>query len=88
MLEFQGKKFIPTNEIIEVFDIYGNKYLKTKFIPTKAYMDYLKLKEMYEEQQELIKLKATLDFQMQTFGEVDDVDYQRYMYLVGRCYKK
>lgn len=87
MLEFKGCKFRCDGEV-EVFDIYGNKTLKPHFIPTKAYMEYLEQKRELEERMEVEKLKATLDFQMQTFGEVDEIDYQRYMHLVGRCYKK
>ena len=75
-------KFRP-GEIKTEYDIWGNKILKQNFIPTRDYMKYLKAKEEQKRKFEITKLKAKLDYEFATTGEVDDIDYQRYCKLIG-----
>ena len=74
-------KFRP-GEIKTEYDIWGNKMLKQTFIPTQGYMKYLKAKEAQKRKFEITKLKAKLDYEFTTTGEVDDIDYQRYCKLI------
>ena len=79
---YSGGKFRPGNIDVKL-DIWGNKILKQNFIPTQGYMKYLKAKEEQKHKFEITKLKAKLDYEFTTTGEVDDIDYQRYCKLIG-----
>lgn len=82
MESYDDSKFRPGSIDIKI-DIWGNKVLKQNFIPTRSYMKYLKAKEEQKRKFEITKLKAKLDYEFTTTGEVDDIDYQRYCKLIG-----
>lgn len=79
---YNGKKVIYKGSTI-VYDEYGFAKEKKNFIPTKGYLDYLKEKERLRQEKELEQLKNSLDYQYRTYGEVDDVDFKRYLSMLG-----
>lgn len=80
---FTGKhKFRHIGEK-ERIDEWGNKYIQHCFVPTQQYMKYLREREEQKRKFEITKLKAKLDYEFATTGDVDDVDYQRYCKLIG-----
>lgn len=84
MNEFKGKKFyVKDDDVKRSFDIYGNIVEKPIFHMTRTYVAYLKEKEMLEKQQEIAKLKAKLEYEHQRYGEVDPVDFNRFMQMVN-----
>lgn len=87
MLEYQGCKFRPLETIVS-YNEWGEKVEKTKFIPTKGYMKWLKEREEEKRQKEITILKHSLEYQMKTYGEVDKYDYQRYISMVQQSYNK
>lgn len=86
---YNGKKFYPkkksdgSDDVIVTYDLFGNKIIKQKFCLTRSYRKYLEEKEEQKRKFEIHKLKAKLDYEFATTGEVDDIDYQRYCKLIG-----
>lgn len=86
MLEFKGTKFRPFDDNNKVvYDIWGNKTIKQGFIPTSSYTKYLKDKYEIEALQELKTMKNKLDYQLQTYGEVDEIDLKLYEYKLKQA---
>ena len=82
---FSGKhKFRPSGKMIKHINQYTNEVTyKEGFIPTKEYAKYLKLKYEYEQIQEFEQLRRSLEYQLEHYGEVDDVDLTRYLVMLG-----
>lgn len=82
---YNGKsKFRPSGEMIRHIDYMSNEVTyKEGFIPTRSYMQYLKLKEEYQRIQEIEQLKRSLEYQKEHYGEVDPVDLTRYQVMIG-----
>ena len=80
---YNGRKFIYFgNET--TYTIYGEKVEKSIFIPTKGYKDFLNQQQEKEEKMELEKLKQKLELEFQLYGEVDEVEYQRFLNLTKK----
>lgn len=82
MNSYNGSKFRFVESYF-VYDEYGYKVEKKKFIPTSGYMKYLKEKEEMAKKREIEILKHSLEYQYKTYGEVDKYDYQRFCAMVG-----
>lgn len=82
---FNGKsKFRPSGEMIRHINQYTNEVTyKEGVIPTRAYIQYLKLKAEYERIQEIEQLRRSLEYQEAHYGEVDPVDLTRYQIMLG-----
>lgn len=79
---FEGKKWRrPTEYTIKV-DCFDYETKTPVFKMTKAYAKYLTEKEKLKKQHELLVLKNKLDYQMSTYNEVDEVDYNLYVHLL------
>lgn len=86
MIEFVGCRFRPTGEIEKKTNRYGETVYKEKFIPTAQYVKYLREKRAAEERLELEVLRQKLEYQMTTYGYVDDLDLAEYQRRVLACY--
>lgn len=85
MKQFEGTKFRPFDDNNKVvYDIWGNKTIKQGFIPTSSYIKYLKDKYEIEVLEELRTMKNKLDYQLQTYGEVDELDQKMYEYKLAQ----
>ena len=57
---------------------------KVEFAMTRSYKTYLHNKRIQEREHAIQVLKHKLEYQMRTYGEVDDVDFNEYMgYVKG-----
>lgn len=84
MIQFTGQKFFAIEgDTTTVYDIYGNKTEKQNFRMTRKYSAYLQEKAEHEAKMEVIKLREKLEHEFKTYGEVDDIDYQRFLQLVA-----
>jgi hypothetical protein len=86
-MSYNGKKFFPVEEV-EYYDDLGFKRTKTNFMMTRAYVKYLKEKQLEEDRMYLVKLKHKLEYQRKTYGEVDKYDFDEYMRLIQTSYSK
>lgn len=82
---YNGKsKFRPSGEMIRHINQYTNEVTyKEGFMPTRSYMQYLKLKEEYQRIQEIKQLRRSLEYQEAHYGEVDEVDLTRYQVMIS-----
>jgi hypothetical protein len=55
---------------------------------TRAYVQYLREKQLEEDRMYLVKLKHKLEYQRKHFGEVDKYDFDEYMRLIQQSYAK
>lgn len=90
MKNFEGTKFRPTGNVVQCgYDVWNcQRIYKDEFVPTRSYLKYLDEKQKEKDELELFSLKSKLDYQMKTFGEVDDVDYNNYMSLLSSYNKQ
>lgn len=81
---FTGKsKFFVENEnVFAGYDIYGQPIYKNEFKMTSNYYNYLQDKANHEKQKEFEQLKAKLQYEYTTYGEVDPVDYTRFQQML------
>lgn len=86
-MSYEGKKFFPAEEVV-YYDDLGFKRTKTHFVMTKAYKEYLELKQLEEKHMEIVKLKHKLDYQRKHYGEVDKYDFDEYIRLIQASYSK
>lgn len=86
MLECPKHRFRPCGEVV-TYDIWGQKVVKCDFMPTKQYMQYLQEKQKEEALKELRGLKAKLEYQQQTYGEVDKLDLDYFVYKSKEFYR-
>ena len=80
-MQFEGKKFFTTGSEI-ITDCFGYKFEKPIFGMTKSYIKFLNEKERLRKQRELLALKHKLDYQYEKFGEVDQIDYNQYVFML------
>ena len=82
-------KFRPTGNYVKVgYDVWECKDIyREEFIPTRAYVKWLKEQAEIKQQRAQDALKSKLEYQMKTYGEVDPVDYASYMNMVMNAYK-
>lgn len=81
--KYDGTKFVYTGSTM-VYNKYGDLVEKKIFIPTKGYTTYLKGKEAAAVKRNLQRLYHKLQYQIETYGEVDKVDYDEFMYELKR----
>lgn len=84
--EFSGQKFFCTEETT-ITDCWGHSTTKPVFKMTKQYYRFLVEKEQKQRQLELLSLKSKLDYQMKTYNEVDQIDYNHYIALLEEYQK-
>ena len=63
-------------------DAFGHR----EFVPTSAYVKYLQEKRKAELENEIICLKDKLELEQKTYGQVDPIDVDRYIYLCKMSY--
>ena len=80
---YDGRKFRWIG-VENTYTIYGEKVEKDIFIPTKGYVNFLNQQREKEEKMELEKLKQKLELEFQLYGEVDEVEYQRFLNLTKK----
>lgn len=83
MEKFVGSKWRCVGSHTE-YDIWGYAKEVSDFRMTSSYLKYLKQKQEEKELNELKVLKNKLDYQYKTYGEVDDLDYNLYVRLIGK----
>lgn len=90
MREFEGKKFRTTGNVVQCgYDAWKCQPIyKDEFVPTSSYLKYLNEKQREKDELQLFSLKSKLDYQMKTFGEIDEVDYNNYMSLLSSYNKQ
>ena len=83
---FDGKnKFFITNEnVFKGYDIYGQPIYKNEFKMTSNYYKYLQDKAKHQQEVEFEQLKAKLQHEYKTYGEVDPVDYLRFEQMLAK----
>ena len=79
---YDGHKWLPPKAVKIEYTIYGEKIEKPIFHMTDAYAAYLKKKDAYETEMEFQKLKEKVLYQQKTYGEVDEVDANRFYQLL------
>ena len=82
MEKFTGKKFYCDQELLKRDESvwWEEQYVTKKvFRMTTTYRDYLKEKRKKEKEDELRILRAKLEYQYKTYGEVDPIDYAEFM---------
>lgn len=82
---YEGKKFYYTHSTFKQSDNYYNDE-KTEikhFAMTKTYKDYLKDKKIKDLENKLNILKEKLNYQYKHYGQVDDLDFKYYEYLLN-----
>lgn len=80
MSGFCGTKFRPTGRTYQATDRDGNSVIRDEFAPTAAYMKWLAAERERKQQEELALMRAKLQYQFETYGEVDELDYNLYLY--------
>jgi len=84
--KFKGAKFYCDGEIT-TFDMWEKPCSKPVFKMTRSYINYLHAKELEECKMKVATLKAKIDYQLQTYGEVDELDAKLYEALVCKYQK-
>lgn len=82
-MEFTGKKWRCTGTIKERNSAvwWTDDYIeKPQFKMTRSYATYLREKRKAEIAHDLDILKHKLEYQQRTYGNVDDIDFQEYVY--------
>ena len=85
--QFDGSKFFYVGSSYK-YDNFGNNIEKKEFRMTKNYKDFLDEKRRYEELFEIQTLEQKLKYQKETYGNVDEIDFQYYLYLIQKSYNK
>lgn len=86
MSTYSGTKFRPTGETYTTTNRYGETVVRDKFVPTSAYMKWLAEQKEQRKQEEIDLLKAKLQHQYETYGEVDEIDFNEYKYKMKLYY--
>lgn len=83
---FTGKsKFFCSEEHkFKGYDIYGQPIYKDEFKMTSSYYKYLQNKAEHQKEVEFEQLKAKLQHEYATYGEVDPVDYTRFQQMLAK----
>lgn len=83
MEAYKGSKFryLGTEK---VYNQYGDIVDKDIFVPTRGYMNYLAAKEREETIRNLQRMYHKLQYQVETYGETDKIDYEEFMYELKR----
>ena len=84
---YNGKKFYCKGEV-SYKDEWGNTRTKPNFIMTRGYKKFLREKREHEEHMEIVILKHKIEYQLKTYGEVDEYDLAEYMKLIQSSYSK
>ena len=61
---------------------------KAHFVMTKGYKKYLYERRKAFDELDLQVAKSKLEYQMKTYGQVDDIDFQEYLYLAKKYQEK
>lgn len=91
MEKFEGQKFfcVAEHQVRDESVWWEEKYVnKAEFMMTSTYRKYLKEKRKEKQKTELGMLKARLEYQYKTYGEVDPIDFSEYMAKVKEYSKE
>ena len=88
--KYEGSKYRVDSTYIELdkktyYEDLREEYVeKAHFVMTKGYK-----KDLYDRRKTLDEfnlevLKSKLEYQMKTYGQVDDIDFQEYLYLAKK----
>lgn len=85
-MQYQGKKFFYTHSTFKPSDnYYSDEKTETRhFLMTKPYKEYLRDKRAKELENEINILKEKLNYQYKHYGQVDDLDFKYYVYLLNK----
>ena len=89
--DYNGHKYRPTGETTLKVDAWGYATEKEEFIPTKAYMSYLRDLEFARDRFEIKRIKEKCLYQLEKFGEVEyltKLEYQAMCRKFGYSCKK
>ena len=84
-MSYTGKKWFCAGEeqVLDKEVWWEDKYItKPTFKMTLNYKKYLREKAEREKAEKLMMLKDKLEYQYKTYGEVDELDFREYEYLL------
>lgn len=82
--EFPNRgRFYPTKQRKST-DNWGNITVHQEFEMTPKYRQYLHDKREYEREYRLKVMREKLEYQMRTYGEVDEIDFNEYVNELNR----
>lgn len=81
--EYEGSKY-HVKKITRSIDNWGNVSYKKEVEPSWGYSRYLKEKREYERECKLKVMREKLEYQMRTYGEVDEIDFNEYVNELNR----
>ena len=89
MEKYNGKKYYVSDTYLvrDYSDPWNEEARykeKAEFKMTREYREYLKAKRREEIRTELMTLRAKLDYQYKTYGEVDEIDFKEYQYKLKK----
>ena len=88
--KYEGSKYRVDFTYIELdkktyYEDLREEYVeKAHFVMTKSYKKYLYDRRKTLDEFDLEVLKSKLEYQMKTYGQVDDIDFQEYLYLAKK----
>jgi hypothetical protein len=84
MCEYQGKKVrllsIEKGDYVNWWS--DERKVVKKYCRTSGYREWLEEKKAREYEEKLIALRHKLDYQMKVYGQVDELDYQEFMWML------
>ena len=92
-MSYDGAKFRPAGDEV-YYTEWGDKATRTRFVPTRGYIEYCQMQQLRQEKQELLTMKNKLRYQQKHYGEIDPIDLREYNRRVAilrqayvSCYK-
>ena len=82
MEKFKGQKIRCVDEYQEMnYEVWWeDEYrMKKDFRPTRQYRKWLKAEAEKAKKDYLMVLRAKLEYQMKTYGQVDEIDFQEFV---------
>lgn len=86
MTTYTGSKFRPTGETYTTTNRYGETIVRDKFAPTTGYLKWLEEQKQEKKDSEIKLLRTKLQYQFDTYGEVDELDFNEYKYKMKLYY--
>lgn len=89
MKDFQGKKWRCVDvKLVKNQEVWWkDEYIEKKeFAMTRSYAKYLKEKRKQAKLEYLKVLQSKLEYQMKTYGEVDEIDFLEYQWKTKEYY--
>lgn len=88
-MQYQGKKFYCKGSYSKPTDDYWSdeRIEVRQYVMTKTYKQYLENKKIADLENKLTILKEKLNYQYKHYGQVDDLDFKYYEYLLNQYIK-